>query len=750
MLRALHIANYAFIESLHLSLDKGFTVITGETGAGKSILVGALSLILGARADSSILFNTSKKCIVEGEFDINNLNLEDFFVKNDIDFNRFTILRREITENGSRAFINDTPVTLAILKQFAEKLVDIHSQHHQLLINRPDFRLQTVDDFALLKEEIIQYQMVLQQFTDVEKELNNAKEKAVRERLEKDFLTFQSEELHLAKLFQGEQEELELQIAFLKNVEEIKLQLYCALQLLSEKEENCIQQLNEAKNACQSVVKYDEKIKEIHSRLYSIVAEVKDVAFELANKEETMEINPSELALCESRLDTLFRLQQKHSTKNERELLQKLVQIDEMLTNFENLETQIEVLQKEYEILLENLSTLAKNLSEKRKDAALIFEKEIEKKLSVLGMQDTVFKVEVSQHPTFTISGTDGVQFLFSANKGVPPTPVEKTASGGELSRIMLAVKSIISAASFMPTVIFDEIDTGVSGLMASKVAAVMHAVSLQRQLVAITHLPQIASCANVHLLVYKEVEDNKTSTKIKEIKEKERITEIAKMMTGNRAGEAALKAAKELLVTRYSLLFLLIIFQFVQNCFAQNRMPQNVPHFVYQTSFSGGVGMGTNFTGYDSVKNENITFEIQQLIAYQFNNYIFTGGGAGLDFWFFDKKTSSFIPIFANITVKLIDKKTSPFLFANVGYAFKWQTQRRVEEKIFWGTKAGFYFHGGAGVSLKFSEKLSLLFSAYYKMQQSANKYRETDSSLSETGNQLFHFAGIKIGILY
>jgi len=548
MLRALHIENYAFIEHLQLSLDKGFTVITGETGAGKSILVGALSLILGTRADSSVLFNTSKKCIVEGEFDIDNLNLEDFFVKNDIDCNRFTILRREITENGSRAFINDTPVTLAILKEFAEKLVDIHSQHHQLMINKPDFRLQTVDDFALLREDNILYQKVYQQYNNVERDLLQAKEKAARERLEKEFLTFQSEELHQAKLFSGEQEELEQQIAFLKNVEEIKMQLYCALQLLSEKEENCIQQLNEAKNACQSVVKYDEKINELFTRLNSVLAEVKDIAFELANKEETVEINPSELERCENRLDTLFRLQQKHSAKNEEELLQKLVQIDAQLTQFENLETHIEQLQKEYEILTDKITTSAKNLSEKRKEAALLFEKEIENKLSVLGMPDTLLRVDISQSPAFTITGTDVVQFLFTANKGIPLAAVEKTASGGELSRIMLAVKSVISAASFMPTVIFDEIDTGVSGLMASKVAAVMHDVSLQRQLLAITHLPQIAARANVHFLVYKEVENNKTTTKIKEITENERISEIAKMMTGNQTGEAALKAAAELL----------------------------------------------------------------------------------------------------------------------------------------------------------------------------------------------------------
>jgi DNA repair protein RecN (Recombination protein N) len=548
MLRALHIENYALIDSLDLPLDKEFTAITGETGAGKSILVGALSLILGARADSSVLYHTSNKCIVEGEFDIQNLNLEGFFIKNDLDFNKYTILRREVSENGSRAFINDTPVTLNMLKELAEKLVDIHSQHHQLLINKPDFRLQTIDDFALLRETVAAYQQIYEQYRKVEKELSEAKEKEARERLEKEFLSFQSNELTEAKLFSGEQEELEQHIAFLKNVEEIKMKLYSALQLLSEKEENCIQQLNEVKNTCQSIARYDEKIHEFTTRFNSILEEVKDVAFELAAKEEMVEINPEELMRCENRLDVLFRLQQKHYAKNVEELLQKWQQIEEKLTQYENLEIQIETLQKEHEILAEKTAFLAEKLSEKRKTSAFLFEKELEKKLSVLGMPDAIFKIEINTLPSYTPSGIDSVLFQFSANKGIPLGQVEKTASGGELSRIMLAVKSVISAASFMPTVIFDEIDTGVSGAMASKVAEVMHDVSLQRQLLTITHLPQIAAQATVHYLVYKKIESEKTVTKIKKIAGTERIAEIAKMMTGNKTGDAVLKAAEELL----------------------------------------------------------------------------------------------------------------------------------------------------------------------------------------------------------
>jgi len=550
MLRTLHIENYALIDSLDLSFGKGFTAITGETGAGKSILIGALSLILGTRADYAVLYNTDKKCVVEGVFDIQNLNLEDFFKINDLDFDNYAILRREILENGkSRAFINDTPVTLNILKELAEKLVDIHSQHHHLLLNKPEFRLQTIDDFVpLLREKLLAYQQVFYQYKKVEKELEESKEIAARERLEQEFLTFQSDELHEVNLFLGEQEALELQIAFLKNAEEIKMQLYNALQILSEQEGNCIQQLNEAKNACLSIANFDEKINDFAVRLNTILVEAKDIAFELTNKEETIEVKPEELERCEDRLDTLFRLQQKHHVKNVEDLLQKLQQIDEKLSQFENLEVQIETLQKEYEILAEKIAFLAKELSDERKKAALLFEKEIEKKLNLLGMPDAVFKVEINPLPSFSSTGADAVVFLFSANKGMPLAPVEKTASGGELSRIMLAVKSIISAASFMPTVIFDEIDTGVSGAMASKVAEVMRDVSLQRQLLTITHLPQIAAQANVHYLVYKDVENEKAVTKIQKICNTERIAEIAKMMTGDKTGEAAFRAAAELL----------------------------------------------------------------------------------------------------------------------------------------------------------------------------------------------------------
>ena len=548
MLRALHIENYALIDSLDLSFDKGFTAITGETGAGKSILVGALSLILGARADSSLLYNTAKKCIVEGTFDIQNLNIEDFFKGYDLDFNKYTVLRREVSETGSRAFINDTPVTLNILKELAEKLVDIHSQHHHLLLNKSEFRLQTIDDFALLREIVIAYQQIFHQFKKVEKELQESKEKAAKERLEKDFLMFQSNELHEAKLVSGEQEELEQKIAFLKNAEEIKMQLYNALQILSEQDGNCIQQLNEAKNSCRAIAQFDEKIDDFATRLDAVLVDAKEIAFELASKEEAIEVKPEELERCESRLDTLFSLQQKHYVKNVEDLLKKLQQMDEKLSQFENLETLIETLQKEYEILQEKAAFLAKDLSEKRKKSALLFEKEIETKLVLLGMPDAVFEIEIIPQPAFTSTGTDAVQFLFAANKGIPKAPVEKTASGGELSRIMLTIKSVVSAASFMPTVIFDEIDTGVSGGMASKVAEVMHHVSLQRQLLTITHLPQIAAKANTHYLVYKDVEKDKAITKIKKIEGAERIAEIAKMMTGNKTGEAAFKAAEELI----------------------------------------------------------------------------------------------------------------------------------------------------------------------------------------------------------
>jgi DNA repair protein RecN (Recombination protein N) len=349
----------------------------------------------------------------------------------------------------------------------------------------------------------------------------------------------------------GEQEELEQKVYFLFFLEEIKMQLYNSLQILSEQERNVIQQMNEVKHACHIIANFDEKISEFETRLAGILVDLKDVVFELDAKERTVEVNPEELKRCEDRLDTIYRLQQKHGVKNVEDLLHKLIIIDEQLLQFENLETKIEALQEEYNTLTEQTSFLAKNLSEKRKESALRFGKEIEKKLALLGMPDAVFQVEIGTQPLFTPTGTDTALFLFSANKGMPLAQVEKTASGGELSRIMLAVKSVISAASFMPTVIFDEIDTGVSGAMASKVAEVMQAVSLQRQLLTITHLPQIAAQANIHYLVYKDVENEKAVTKIKLIEGTERVSEIAKMMTGNKTGEAAFKAAEELLNSR-------------------------------------------------------------------------------------------------------------------------------------------------------------------------------------------------------
>jgi DNA repair protein RecN (Recombination protein N) len=747
MLRALHIENYVLIDSLDLPLDKGFTAITGETGAGKSILVGALSLILGARTDSSVLYNTSKKCIVEGVFDIQHLQLEGFFKMNDLDFNNHTLLRREVTENGSRAFVNDTPVTLNIIKELAEKLVDIHSQHHHLLLNKSEFRLQTIDDFALLRELVLAYQQIFNQYKNLEKELQESKEKATQKSLEKDFLTFQSNELHAAKLYTGEQEELEQQIVFLKNAENIKTQLYKSLQIISEQEGNTIQLLNEAKNVCHSIAQFDEKINNFDIRLNNILVELKDIAFELNAKEESVEVKPEELQYLENRLDTLFRLQQKHYVKNVEELLLKLQQIDENLSQCEDLEAKIEQLQKEYEILTEKVAVLAKNLSEQRATSALLFEKEIEKKLVLLGMPDAVFQVEIMPQSTFANTGTDLIEFLFSANKGMSGTPVGKTASGGELSRIMLAIKSVITATSFMPTVIFDEIDTGVSGSMASKVAEVMYDVSLQRQLLTITHLPQIAAQANTHYLVFKDVENEKSVTKIKKIEGQERIAEIAKMMTGNKTGEAAFKVAAELLKT----VFCFLLFFGVFSCFGQQmHSPKDSPHFVYPTSLSLAYGAGNTFNGFETVPNGSISCEIQQVLAYQFNNYFFTGMGTGLDFWVYNKKVSTFIPIFANATVKFMDKKTSPFIFANIGYAFKWQVEKTLNEDIFYGTKPGIHFQSGLGINLKFSEKISLLFAAYYKMQQSANKFRESDLVLAETNNQLFHFIGVKVAFKY
>jgi len=549
MLLTLQIENYAIIRSLHISFDTGFTVITGETGAGKSILLGALSLILGNRADTTVLYDSSKKCYVEGSFDIKHLHLEHFFSVNDIDYQDVTVLRREIAETGkSRAFINDTPVNLTVLRDLAVQLVDIHSQHQHLLFREQDFRLLVLDQYAKQRENVIEYRRQLEQLNRLEKTLCQCKEEEKQMALEQEFITYQLNEFVEAQLVAGEQEELENKINFLSHAELIKSKLYTANMLISEQDNNLLSGLNEVKNSCQSVATFDEQIKQWEQRLESLIIELSDIDYEINIKEKTIEYHPEELLALKERLDLIFRLQQKHRVQTVEALLDKKQALEKQLETYHHNQSQIEKLEKEYQHLYTQLFDRAALLSKRRKEVVPQFEQEMQDKLTHLSMADGLWKVKIEAGNQLMPEGIDTVKFLFSANKGVDLMEVDKIASGGELSRLMLAVKSIITSNSFLPTVIFDEIDTGISGEIAGKVAQLMRAMAQTRQLLVITHLPQIAAKATLHYQVYKEEIQGKTYTNVKQLNEKDRVEEIAKMISGVSYGEAARMTAKELL----------------------------------------------------------------------------------------------------------------------------------------------------------------------------------------------------------
>ncbi len=552
MIRNLHIENYALIRSLHINFDNGFTVITGETGAGKSILLGAIALILGNRADASLLYEKSKKCFVEGEFDIQNLDLLPFFNDNDLDYQDITTLRREITESGkSRAFINDTPVNLQTLKELAVKLVDIHSQHQNLLLNNGEFRLNVLDQYAKIEADLKEYKKLLSQFRHLESEWKELVEKQHQAEQEKDYLEYLAAEFEKANLVAGEQEEIEKKIATLSNADLIKSKLFSSSQLLSEQENNILQQLLQVKNYGLEIAPFNADVEAISLRLEALYTELKDIAYDVAKIENNVEINPEELEQLQLRLDFIYFMQQKHHLNSVEELLNKKIEIEEKLSLYNDNEEAIVRLKQQMDEGYELAFAKASSLSSLRHAAKESLQNDIVATLHLLGMKDARFIVEIESGANLTATGLDKVSFLFSANKGVVPEEIEKVASGGELSRLMLAIKSIISESALLPTVIFDEIDTGISGEVAAKVANLMKDISAKRQLLAITHLPQIASKGMLHYYVYKEVVHDKTFTNIRQIVDNERVEEIAKLMSGEKVTDSARKAASELLYVK-------------------------------------------------------------------------------------------------------------------------------------------------------------------------------------------------------
>jgi DNA repair protein RecN (Recombination protein N) len=549
MIISLHIKNYALISDLEINFEKGFTIITGETGAGKSILLGALNLIAGQRADTSVLLNKDSKCVVEAEFDISKLDLKYFFEENDLDYNKKSIIRREISSNGkTRAFVNDTPVNLGLLKELSQHLIDIHSQHQSLEINEKNSQLAYLDVVAGQEKNVAAYKLIFDNYKLHQHKLYKSIEDEKQLRKDFDYFQFQFQEIEDLNLKSGELKDIKAELAIITHAEEIKLNLSKVSVLLAEKEDSIISQLNESKNAIGNIAKYDTELEELQKRLQSCYIELKDIGVEIENKIELINFNPERLNYLNERISIAERLMRKHQVNTEEELLLTKQRFETKIVGVDSLADEIEKLKQQIKSFEADLSKNAIKLRKQREIAIPNFEKAVTQILQQLGMPNTQFKIELNTLKQFTPSGSDEVEFLFSANKGIATAPLHKVASGGELSRIMLAIKSIIAKEKTLPSILFDEIDTGVSGDVAAKMALILKDLSLNLQVISITHLPQIASKGNQHWFVYKNNEKDVTSSHIKVLSNEERILEIAKMLSNEKTSDAAISNAKELL----------------------------------------------------------------------------------------------------------------------------------------------------------------------------------------------------------
>jgi len=552
MLKALRIANYAIINEAEIVFSEGMNIITGETGAGKSILLGALSLILGERADSKVLFNKEKKCTVEGVFDIANYGLEAFFTANEIDFESETIIRRELTDSGkSRAFINDTPVNLNLLQQLAGKLITIHSQHETLDLGNSVFQLTVIDALAETQQLLSNYKQHFFDWRACSKKLEATVLLANKALTEKDFIEFQFTELDKANLDDFNQPELEAELTQLTHAEEIKRNLVLSVDALENTSGNINDQLRIIIGQLNSISKYKPELEQYIARIESANIELRDIARDLDDMSGLVIADPARSEVIQQQLNIIYRLQKKHNCNTLYDLLLLRNALSDKLLAFVNSEATIEALQKERDLLFSKLSIAAKKLSEKRIKSFTGLEQAVHNLLSEVGMKDALLKVEhiFSTDKYLTESGADHIQFMFSANKGGLLQDIKKVASGGELSRLMLCIKSLLAKSVALPTLIFDEIDTGVSGEIAHKVGNILMRLSASHQLIAITHLPQIASKGKHHLFVYKDTNKAITTTQIKLLDDNNRLMEIAKMLSGESPTKAALENAKELLM---------------------------------------------------------------------------------------------------------------------------------------------------------------------------------------------------------
>lgn len=549
MLTKLAVSNYALISNLEVEFHSGLNSVTGETGAGKSIILGALGLILGNRADLSALKNQDEKCIVEGIFDVGNYQLQSFFQENDLDYDKLTILRREITPSGkSRAFINDTPVNLKTLRDLGLQLIDIHSQHQNLELGNRQFQLNLVDTVAATGKILLEYRELYHQFVKLKKNLRELTEKSEKERADLDYWQFQFNQLEEASLKENEQEELESELEQLTHSEEIKSALAEVQRLFDDERFSVIQHVKESHKKLESIQSFLSDVPALAQRLQSSLLELKDILDETGQLAEMVEHDPARIELVNDRLNQIYSLQQKHHVNSVSELIKLKNSFDEKINQVTGYEEEIEMLKTRLEKLQMQLEEKAQDLRTRRKKAFGSIEKAVLSDLQQLGMSRSKLQVVHENLPEFTPNGKDAVSFLFSANVDTPPAEISKIASGGEMSRLMLAIKNLLRTSKALPTVIFDEIDSGVSGEIALKMGNILKTFSTSTQIINITHLPQVAAKGDAHFVVYKYEESGKTYTSIRQLNDNERVEELAKMVGGENLTKTTLKTAKELL----------------------------------------------------------------------------------------------------------------------------------------------------------------------------------------------------------
>ena len=558
MLKELHIRNFALIDKLDIDFESGFSVITGETGAGKSIVLGAIGLLMGQRADTKAIKTGEQKCSIEAHFNLSAYDMKDWFDENEIDFDADDcIIRRELTASGkSRGFINDTPASVHQMKELGEILMDVHSQHQNLLLQKEDFQLNTVDIIAHNTKEREEYSKAFHELHDAEKALAELKNSISDNRKNEEFMRFQLDELTAANLVKGEQEELEQEQESASHTEDIKSALYEADVLLNGDDNDIISNLKQVCSSIESITRVYPHVEELSERLESAYIEIKDIASDISSTLDDVEFDPERLEYINNRLDTIYSLEKKYSKGNVEELIEERDRLQKAIDAIDNSDEDLKELSAKVDTLRKKAQQLAETLTKTRTKAAKTVEDEIHKRLTALGMPNVQFAVELTCNKTedsshLTKDGQDKIAFMFSANKGMALRPVSQVASGGEIARVMLSLKAMISGAVKLPTIIFDEIDTGVSGKMAEKMADIMKEMGeANRQVISITHLPQIAAKGSFHYKVEKHDTESGTTSLMRRLNDEERVQEIAQMLSGENITDAALTNARELLKT--------------------------------------------------------------------------------------------------------------------------------------------------------------------------------------------------------